>query len=64
MTPDACLDYLHELHWSVGEYQAADGLWRVYGHCGNDKIIGRGPSESEARQAAVMAAESLTRDRL
>jgi len=59
MTPESALDYLHEVHWSVGEFQTTDGLWHVYGHRGSDKIIGRGTSQTEAWQAAVMAAESI-----
>lgn len=59
MTSDQCLDYLHELHWSVGEFQTFDGQWQVFGHRGEEKILGRGASQTEAWQAAVMAAESI-----
>jgi hypothetical protein len=53
MTPDACLDYLKANEWSVGEVQTTDGTWNVFGHRGNEKILGRGPTESEAWQAAT-----------
>lgn len=59
MTPDACLTYLTTNRWSVGEYQTTDGIWHVFGHRDDHKILGRGTTETEAWQAAVMAANSI-----
>jgi hypothetical protein len=59
MPPEKRLDYLHELHWSVDEFQTTDGQWHLYGHRGKEKILGRGTTQTKAWQAAAMAAESI-----
>lgn len=63
LTSDAAYSLLHEAGWSVGDTAYADpdsgGLvWLVYAHRGQQQIVAKAESQTEAwNEAARLAAE-------
>lgn len=60
-TVDACAHALHRLGWSSGEMAFNNGravVWQVYAHRGDQRIVARAPTQSEAWVAAAEQART------
>ena len=60
MILDDCHKTLHRDGWSVGEVKTTDGRWIVFGQKGDQRIVGRGPTQTIAWIAVVVSAESIS----
>ena len=64
MNVDAWQAELHEAGWSIGDMAIltpAGLVWMVFGHCGEERIVAKAPTQADAWRAAARLSVQIQR---